>query len=282
MTPGEDFSTEDVEVPSTQIGNRSEHRTKNCLIFLIQIFALGKITLEQDHILHSLSFLKIEELVEVAGVSHFWHDLCQQTVEVRTNNNKIAYVKMMPLKNAPEWHRKGWHFERHMKKIREIGARGGALCQACFMVDYEAVLKLLSEGADVLHCSSCEYPDFPWEDSPLGHTVSTPNGTEEELLKIARLLMRFGADVDQMSPYGSTALHNSAQQGRLMLVRYLVLMCGADIELESISGLTALQWTNGQYHEQYDGNESSRAAVADFLNDIGRQAKHMSLAMCCP
>lgn len=233
------------------------------------------------NIFQCLSFHGIEELVKIAAVSRLWFKICKKIVDIRVKSEHVQMnlSTMMPLNGAPEWHQLGWHYEREknrmegLQKVKhlspaESSMRARRLCDACFLVDFNEIKQLLSvNGCDVLQCVSCDYDDQPWEDSPLGHAIATKHGSQADRLRVARLLMRYGAEVDQVAPYGSTALHNAAQQGCLILVRFLVLMCGADVALPSTGGLTALDWTQGGLHEDYDGNEDDRVAVAAFLEE---------------
>jgi len=174
------------------------------------------------------------------------------------------------------WQSELWEcerLERHQAGLSRFTARPAgtqaqrtaSLCEACRVGDLPRLWALLQTGVDLNAMGACLYEDGIWVDSPLGHAVA---GVGAYQLRAARLLVRYGAEVDLLADYGSTPMHNAAQQGNLEMVKFLYLV-GSDLNLPGHHGRTALDWTSGEHHPTYDGAEERRVAVAAFLRSKG-------------
>jgi ankyrin repeat protein len=107
----------------------------------------------------------------------------------------------------------------------------------------EVVAVLLGLGADANHVDSRGLTPLMCTGFPLvGHVL---HGTDLERVKVAALLIRHGANVNQRSGSGklvgdgATALHFAATSKNPYLVR-LLLSSGANLSLKTNQGYTAL------------------------------------------
>jgi uncharacterized protein len=77
---------------------------------------------------------------------------------------------------------------------------------------------------------------------------------ERDPAAAARLLIEFGADVNQVAPTGETAAHRAAQQGQLKVLR-LLADNGAKLDVKEANGLTPLDFAMGKSPPPRGGNQ---------------------------
>ncbi len=99
-----------------------------------------------------------------------------------------------------------------------------------------------------------------------------PNLEEVEALATARVVLEFGADVNQVDRNGVAPIHTAAQRNLSKLVR-LLAEHGADLDLENGAGRTPLQLAEaaaaGRARSQILANRAPDGNSADVLRELG-------------
>jgi len=119
-----------------------------------------------------------------------------------------------------------------------------ALHQAVLDDDKQLVIKLISKGAAIDVIGSRKY----------GYGSALHLAVREGRLKIAKLLLDRGAQVDVLDPDDFTPLHNAAWNGNLEMTE-LLLDSGADINASTYDGDTPLSLAQN----------NDQAQVAEFI-----------------
>jgi hypothetical protein len=122
------------------------------------------------------------------------------------------------------------------------------LHSAAWHGEFEMVQVLLEYKADVNARSTGGGMSEPGGETPLHFGYEGYSGrplVRPSMLKVARVLLEHGADVNALTNRRSTALHFATENGMVEVVRVL-LEHGADVGAERVNGETAFQVARGE------------------------------------
>ena len=114
-----------------------------------------------------------------------------------------------------------------------VNTRFDPIHEAARMRDVEGVREALASGVDV----DCENGRAANGDGGNTALWFAAQGSAEGGLRVARVLVLAGAEINRRGEHGRTALHMAAAWGNLDVVKYLIDQ-GADATLRDEDGLT--------------------------------------------